>query len=94
MSEKNSEIKFTEDEMKSLADIQNKYQNNMMKLGQQRLQQYALEEEIQKMTKAEEELKQEYIDIQKSEEELMKNLNDTYGEGSLDPQTGIFTPSA
>ena len=31
------------------------------------------------------------LDI-KTEQEIVKSLNDKYGPGNLDPQTGVFTP--
>ena len=35
----------------------------------------------------------EYIELQQKERNLVDELNAKYGIGSLDPETGIFTPS-
>ena len=32
-------------------------------------------------------------DIQHKERDLVKELNEKYGPGQLDPQTGVFTPA-
>ena len=34
----------------------------------------------------------DYKDIQDSERKLVEELNEKYGPGQLDPQTGVFTP--
>jgi len=34
----------------------------------------------------------DYKDIQDKERELVQQLNEKYGPGQLDPQTGVFTP--
>ena len=35
----------------------------------------------------------QYEDIQGQERKLVKELNDKYGPGNLNPETGVFTPS-
>ena len=35
----------------------------------------------------------DYKDVQDKERELVQSLNEKYGPGSLDPQTGVFTPT-
>ena len=37
-------------------------------------------------------LKQEYIDIQNKESDLLNKITEKYGEGSLDIATGEFIP--
>ena len=41
----------------------------------------------------EEELKQ-VKEIQENENTFLAGITEKYGEGSLDPETGVFTPSA
>ena len=38
-------------------------------------------------------LEADYISLQEKERSLVKELNDKYGPGTLDPQTGVFTPT-
>lgn len=90
--EQKTEIKFTDDEMKSLAQVQSKYQNNMIEFGQLQVTKYNIEAEIARLKESEEKLRQTYSNIQQEERELLDSLNKKYGEGSLDPSTGIFTP--
>ena len=37
-------------------------------------------------------MESDYAELQQKERDLVKELNDKYGPGSLDPQTGVFTP--
>ena len=87
------EIKFTEDELKSIGDLQVKYNTVTNKFGQLSIaklniekQQEALEEEEFKVHDALESTRNE-------EQELLSKITEKYGPGTLDPQTGVFTPS-
>ena len=79
-------IKFTEDELKSLQELQGTYQRITLALGQLNVSRYALEER-------EENLKQALLDTKTKENELAKSLTEKYGKGSLNIETGEFTPT-
>ena len=38
-------------------------------------------------------LEGEYEEVQQKEQEIVQKLNEKYGPGQLDPQTGVFTPA-
>ena len=40
------------------------------------------------------ELEQEYMNVQQEERDIVQKLNEKYGPGQLDPQTGVFTPNS
>ena len=42
----------------------------------------------------EEEYAKKYQETQVKEKEVATELNDKYGSGNLDPQTGVFTPNS
>ena len=46
-----------------------------------------------KLNEQENVLKNEIKSIEKEEQELAKTLSDKYGKGSLDIETGTFTPT-
>ncbi len=79
-------IKFTEDELKSLQELQGTYNSITMSMGQLTLSRLSLD-------KQEEQLKTALEDTRTKENELAKTLTDKYGKGSLDISTGEFTPS-
>lgn len=89
----NEKIKFTEDELKDILSLQDSYRKTLLKFGEHQVRGYMLEEEINRMKKVEETLKQEYVDIQTRESELLKTITEKYGEGSLDISTGEFIPT-
>ncbi len=87
------EIKFTEDELKSLADLAQGYQTTQAAFGQLRVQKILLQQQAEGLEEAEVKLEADYITMQENERKIVKQLNEKYGPGSLDPQTGVFTPT-
>ena len=88
----NKETKFTEEELKSLNELSQGYQNIQSSFGQMKVQRILIDQQINSLEEAEIKLETDYTDIQEKERELVKELNEKYGPGSLDPQTGVFTP--
>ena len=86
------EIKFTAEELKSLSDLAQGYQTPQAAFGQLRVQKILLQQQHEGLEEAEVKLEADYIDLQKSERDIVKQLNEKYGPGTLDPQTGVFTP--
>ena len=79
-------IKFTEDELKSLQELQGTYQQITLALGQLNVSKYAMEER-------EDSLKKALLDTKTKENELAKSLTEKYGKGTLNIETGEFTPT-
>jgi uncharacterized protein (DUF3084 family) len=88
-----SEMKFTEDELQSLQNLQNGYQEKQANLGQLSVQRILLNQQIEALEARQVELESEYEAVQQEERDLVQKLNEKYGPGQLDPQTGVFTPS-
>ena len=86
------ETKFSEEELKSLSELAQGYQTTQAAFGQLRVQKILLSQQHAGLEEAEVQLESDYITLQDKERELVKELNDKYGPGSLDPQTGVFTP--
>jgi|TARA_B100000900_G_scaffold385567_1_gene375315 predicted nuclease with TOPRIM domain len=89
----NKEIKFTDEELKSLSELSTEYQRTQFAFGQARVQRIALNKRLSELDEAEVKLEADYDKLQKQEQDLVKQLNDKYGPGSLDPETGVFTPT-
>ena len=86
------EIKFTDEELKSLSELSQGYQNIQAAFGQMRVQKILLEQQKDGLEEAEVKMEADYAENQEKERDLVKELNDKYGPGQLDPQTGVFTP--
>ena len=87
------EIKFTEEELKSLSDLQETYGKVQQDFGALKVRRLVLEQQLEELDNADEAVHKAYTDNQETERNLVKELNEKYGPGSLDPQTGVFTPT-
>ncbi len=87
------ETKFTEDELKSLQELQNSYQGKQLQFGQLRVQRLLVQQQLDAIDDTEAKLEVEYGEVQETERKLVESLNKKYGPGNLDPATGVFTPA-
>jgi len=86
------EIKFTEDELTSLSDLRDTYAGVQNDFGAIKVRKVLLTQQLDSLEEAEVQLETRYTETQKTEQEIVKTLNEKYGPGNLDPQTGVFTP--
>ena len=87
------EIKFTDDELKSLSELQVKYNSVTNKFGQLAIAKLNFEKQKDVLEDEEFKITEELEATRNEEQELLKEITEKYGPGQLDPQTGIFTPS-
>lgn len=87
------EIKFTDEELKSLQELSQNYQNIQSSFGQIKVQKILNQQQADALEEAEVKMDADYKDIQDNERKLVEELNKKYGPGQLDPQTGVFTPA-
>ena len=87
------ETKFSEEELKSLQDLQNSYQQKQLQFGQLEVQRLLVSQQLEQLDDAKAKLEVEYSEIQETERKLVEELNKKYGPGNLDPATGVFTPA-
>ena len=85
--------KFTEDEMKQVQEIQNTYMEVQNQFGFISVARIRLEDQLQNTMKSEEENIKKFKDIQEKERKFLDGITEKYGEGSLNPETGVFTPN-
>jgi len=90
--EASNEIKFSEEELKELGELQTSYQEKQAQLGQIAVQKILLNQQVESIDNRQVELEGEYEAVQQSERDLVQKLNEKYGPGQLDPQSGVFTP--
>jgi len=86
------EIKFTEDELKSLQEVQTGYNDMQVKMGGLKMQQIAHDRNSDRLAELEESLMNELQELNDKENATAQELNEKYGPGSLNPETGVFTP--
>ena len=91
--EKSNGMKFTDEELQSLQQLQNDYQEKQVNLGQLSVQRILLNQQLEALEARQVELESEYEGVQQQERDIVQKLNEKYGPGQLDPQTGVFTPA-
>jgi len=79
------EVKFTEEELTQVQNIQKSYQNVQSQFGQLKLAQIRLDNQ-------EVDLEEALKSIQSEEKKFLDGITDKYGQGTLNPETGVFTP--
>jgi hypothetical protein len=79
-------IKFSEEELKQITDLQKSYNELVYRLGQVTLSSEGIKRQKEAIMKGLEESRAK-------EDGIAKSLNDKYGAGSLDLDSGTFTPT-
>ena len=79
--------KFTTDELTKLKDIANKYLEILDKLGSLEIQKAMIE-------KQRNDILSELSDLQLNEDKLGIQLNEKYGDGTIDIEKGEFIPKS
>jgi len=90
---KKKEIKFTKEELSSLESLKDSYSNVELSLGKLEVARLQTEQRLEQIENEKLRLETEYTQIQIQENELVSELNEKYGAGNLDPNTGVFTPA-
>ena len=84
--------KLTQDELKQLTELQNGYSKIYFEIGQLEIEKRLLEEKIQSLKTSQEYLFSDIKKIQENEVLLATDLNNKYGRGTIDINTGEIIP--
>ena len=84
-------VKFSDDEMKSLSELQDTYQQLTQRMGQLEAQRIVQVQGLDAIDSEKDGLKEQWVNNQQKERELVDSLNKKYGPGTLDPNSGEFT---
>ena len=80
------DIKFTDEELKSIESIRTSYAEITNRFGQITLTKYNLDLQEKQAHK-------DFETIRAEEQKVLNGITEKYGPGTLDPNTGVFTPS-
>jgi len=83
---------LNEQELQQLKDLQSGYSKIYFELGNLEFQKRNLEEVLEKIKTDQSYLILDSKTIRQKEEEFAKELNEKYGKGSIDINTGEITP--
>jgi chromosome segregation ATPase len=83
---------LTPEELQSVKDLQSKYNQTIFEIGVAETQIITLQQQIEKLQKDKKDLVADIDSIGNKETELVKGLQEKYGTGNIDPETGEITP--
>jgi len=83
---------LTQEELQSVRDLQSKYNQTLFEIGIAEAQRLALLEQVEKRESDKKSLLNDLAVIEQKELELTKSLQEKYGTGSINPETGEITP--
>jgi flagellar biosynthesis chaperone FliJ len=82
---------LTTEELQQIKDLQSKYNQTIFEIGASEAQLIAFQQGIDKLQKAKEGLLSDLSTIEQKESELVKSLQEKYGQGEIDIETGEIT---
>tara|TARA_B100001778_G_scaffold333011_1_gene340599 strand:- start:2854 stop:3138 length:285 start_codon:yes stop_codon:yes gene_type:complete len=83
-------VKFTDEEMKELKSIQEKYLEVQNNLGQTQVSLIRLEQQQENLLNYSDGLRKEFNEVQEIEKTFIAKVTDKYGDGELNQSTGEF----
>jgi len=92
MAKKSNQIKFTKEELSGIREVRNSFNNITTNFGNLEVQRIQTEQRLSAIEQQKVIAENEYNQVIQQEVELLNNLNEKYGQGSLDLEKGVFTP--
>ena len=80
-----NEVKFSDEDIKKIQKLQSDLNSTLFQFGQLKVSQLKLEQQ-------EKLLQEQLSQLEQQEKDIAKELTDKYGKGSLDIETGNFSP--
>jgi hypothetical protein len=87
------EIKFTDEELTSIKELRDAHANKVLEFGRVKVELLLTEQRLNSLKDAEENIQNDYVGLQEKEQELVQKLNEKYGAGTVDLESGTFSPS-
>ena len=84
------ESKFSKEELDTVKQIQQKYIDVQHKIGQLGVAKIRLEQQTNAINEQEDTLTKNFSKIQSDEKDFISAITEKYGDGVLDPKTGIY----
>jgi hypothetical protein len=91
MEKINVMAQLTQEELQSVKDLQSKYNQTLFEIGVAEAQRLALYDQVEKLESNKKALLGDLASIEQKENELVKSLQEKYGTGSINPETGEIT---
>lgn len=86
-------VKLQQDELQSLNNIQNRYQEIVIKFGKLYIDKLELDLKIKQLSDSENQTRDLYVQTQAEEKSWIDKIAEKYGDGNLSINDGTFTPN-
>ena len=83
---------LTQEEIQQIKELQSKYNQTILEIGAAEAQLIVFQENIEKLQEAKKGLVSDLKTIEQKESELVKTLQEKYGQGNINIETGEITP--
>lgn len=90
----NVEKEFQAEDVQAVKELQSRYATNTAQIGQVEVELHLLKRRLTQIEELRTNLFTTYDELQKEEKQLVESLNQKYGDGVLDLDSGRFIPSA
>lgn len=88
-----NETKFTEDELRNIKTIQDDGYTLVSEFGQLEIERFVTNRKLQELDQMREKLETQFFSVQERERVLVQSLNEKYGSGTVDIESGVFIPN-
>ena len=88
---KEEQSKFSDEELKTLRDLQEKYFQIQQRFGSIQISRMNLEKQLEELEGIENGTQNYYLLLKDEENKVVDDFTKKYGQGSLDTKTGLFT---
>ena len=92
LNESSKQVKIDESDLTRIKELRDAYRSQTIKIGQLNVERILMNQSVEKLNEAMQIEEQEYTNIQEKEKVLVKELQDKYGVGQLNLDTGTFSP--
>ena len=86
------DVKFTDEEMTQINELQQTYLNLQNTIGQLGVARIRLDQQYTDLEVNEDNTRAQFTENQNKERNFVDTINKKYGDGNLDLTTGVFTP--
>lgn len=84
--------KFTQEELDQITELQKANAEKVSEFGQIEIEILLANQRLENLQLAKESCQEQYTKLQEQEKELVSTLNEKYGVGTVDINTGEFIP--
>jgi hypothetical protein len=85
--------KFTQNELDKIVELKKENGERITEFGQIELEILLTTQRLESLQEAKINAQKEYVSLQDQEQNLVKELNEKYGAGTVDLQSGEFIPA-